>query len=84
MGCSVTVVAGAMIFPLRPLCGAFTGCAAAFASAAAFLSSSLLALLDFDFIREKSAMVSAKRERPLKSEMSQDQLGHSNMNDWCI
>jgi len=68
---SGTVAAGGMIFPLRPLCGALTGCAAAFASAAAFFSSSLLAFLDLDFNREKSAMVSVKHEGLLNNEIGQ-------------
>jgi len=62
------VVAGGMILPLRPLCGALTGWAAAFASAAAFFSSSLLAFLALDFIREKRAMVSVKCEGLVRNE----------------
>lgn len=71
MAFSGAAVAGGMIFPLRPLCGALTGCAAAFASAAAFFSSSLLAFLDLDFNREKSAMVSVKHEGLLNNEIGQ-------------
>lgn len=71
MAFSGTAAAGGMIFPLRPLCGALTGCAAAFASAAAFFSSSLLAFLDLDFNREKSAMVSVKHEGLLNNEIGQ-------------
>ena len=51
MGFSDVVSAGAIIFPLRPLCGFLAACAAAFASAAAFFSSSLLAFFALDFIR---------------------------------
>jgi hypothetical protein len=52
---------GTMVFPLRPLWDGL-GAAVDFASVAAFFSSSLLAFLAFDFLREKSAMVSAKSE----------------------
>jgi len=65
---SGSVVAGGMIFPLRPLCGALTGWAVAFASAADFFSSSLLAFLALDFIREKRAIVSVKHEGLVKNE----------------
>ena len=78
MAFSGTGAAGGMIFSLRPLCGAF-GCAAAFASAAAFFSSSLLAFLDLDFNREKSAMVSVKHEGLLNNEMGQAQVCHNEM-----
>jgi hypothetical protein len=65
---SGTAAAGGMIFPLRPLC-TLTGWAAAFASAAAFFSSSLLAFLDLDLNLEKSAMVSVKHEGLLNNEI---------------
>jgi hypothetical protein len=71
MAFSGTAAAGGMIFPLRPRCGALTGCAAAFASAAAFFSSSLLAFLDLDLNLEKSAMVSVKHEELLDNERGQ-------------
>jgi hypothetical protein len=76
MAFSGAAAAGVTIFPLRPLCG-FAGCAAAFASAAAFFSSSLLAFLDLDFKREKSAMVSVKHEWLLRKEIGQVKLCHN-------
>jgi len=81
MGFSDVVSAGAIIFPLRPLCGFLAACAAAFASAAAFFSSSLLAFFALDFIREKSAMVSMKHKGLWRSGIAQVKTSHSKTNN---